>query len=444
MEASLDRPIAGNINFCPLGVTGNAADFILELAKHETAHALAFASSLFAFWRDDNGNPRTPRNSNGLPMNFNVAERYYMPSPSTIQFDVTYPDWDTINGVINHSVIHMVTPAVLREARAHFNCSSLAGMELENQGAAGTIVSHWEKRIMGNEAMTGELTFNPVFSRISLAAFEDSGWYDVNYTMAQDLLWGKGSGCDFPTRSCLSWINSQTDQGLPVTPYCTDMQRGCTIDYEAVGKCNLIRNNPSLDYQYFTVRTDGGNVVIADYCPFQNVLTIQESGRDRGTQCNVATNQPTVNVLAEVYEQGSRCIEHGTREWTNNRYTGFSTGSGCYQYSCSATTGVTIKVSGLAYQCSCEGEQIQFSFTDSTGASITASLRCPACSQLCHDNLANCPTTEPASCYDRIRNVEGSTDLPVTPSIPDNRAEVTGAVAVTIFSLAALVVATVF
>ncbi len=75
MEASLDRPIAGNINFCPLGVTGNAADFILELAKHETAHALAFASSLFAFWRDDNGNPRTPRNSNGLPMNFNVAER---------------------------------------------------------------------------------------------------------------------------------------------------------------------------------------------------------------------------------------------------------------------------------------------------------------------------------------------------------------------------------
>ncbi len=36
-----------------------------------------------------------------------------MPSPSTIQFDVTYPDWDTINGVINHSVIHMVTPAVL-------------------------------------------------------------------------------------------------------------------------------------------------------------------------------------------------------------------------------------------------------------------------------------------------------------------------------------------
>ncbi len=71
MEASLDRPIAGNINFCPLGVTGNVADFVLELAKHETAHALAFASSLFAFWRDGNGTPRTSRNSNGLPIEFN-------------------------------------------------------------------------------------------------------------------------------------------------------------------------------------------------------------------------------------------------------------------------------------------------------------------------------------------------------------------------------------
>ncbi len=75
MEANLDRPIAGNINFCPLGVTGNAADFVLELTKHEAAHALAFASSLFAFWRDSSGTPRTPRDSNGIPMSFDEVER---------------------------------------------------------------------------------------------------------------------------------------------------------------------------------------------------------------------------------------------------------------------------------------------------------------------------------------------------------------------------------
>ena len=40
-----------------------------------------------------------------------------------------------------------------REARDHFNCSSLAGLELENQGGSGTALSHWEKRILGVKKM---------------------------------------------------------------------------------------------------------------------------------------------------------------------------------------------------------------------------------------------------------------------------------------------------
>ena len=112
---------------------------------------------------------------------------------------MVYDDWRTINGVISHNVTHMVTPAVVvsvcvcacmlayvcacvckcvgnlrqvaavqterqcliimistaglltmqREARDHFNCSSLTGVELENQGGSGTVLSHWEKRILG-------------------------------------------------------------------------------------------------------------------------------------------------------------------------------------------------------------------------------------------------------------------------------------------------------
>lgn len=34
------------------------------------------------------------------------------------------------------------------EARRHFNCSSLEGMELENQGGMGTELNHWEKRLL--------------------------------------------------------------------------------------------------------------------------------------------------------------------------------------------------------------------------------------------------------------------------------------------------------
>jgi hypothetical protein len=34
------------------------------------------------------------------------------------------------------------------EARKHFNCPVLEGMELENQGGMGTELNHWEKRLL--------------------------------------------------------------------------------------------------------------------------------------------------------------------------------------------------------------------------------------------------------------------------------------------------------
>ena len=67
MESNLDRPIAGSINFCPAGFTDTSNEFILSVTKHEVFHALAFARSLFPFWRDDQGSPRTQRDANGLP-----------------------------------------------------------------------------------------------------------------------------------------------------------------------------------------------------------------------------------------------------------------------------------------------------------------------------------------------------------------------------------------
>ena len=35
-----------------------------------------------------------------------------------------------------------------REARNHFGCPTLNGMELENQGGPGTTFSHWKKRLV--------------------------------------------------------------------------------------------------------------------------------------------------------------------------------------------------------------------------------------------------------------------------------------------------------
>ena len=66
----------------------------------------------------------------------------------------------------------------------------MEGVQLEDQGGAGTALSHWEKRIVEvnyqnitfylctlqqNEGMTGIISRNPKFSRITFALLEDSG-----------------------------------------------------------------------------------------------------------------------------------------------------------------------------------------------------------------------------------------------------------------------------
>lgn len=116
--------------------------------------------------------------------------------------------WAVKGGNINKHIDVMVTPRVVEEVRRHFNCSELEGAELEDQGGEGTALTHWEKRVFEAEAMSGTHSSRPVFSRITLALMEDTGWYKANYEMASDLSWGKNLGCDFVMKSCKSWITS--------------------------------------------------------------------------------------------------------------------------------------------------------------------------------------------------------------------------------------------
>lgn len=63
-----------------------------------------------------------------------------------------------------------------------------------------------------NEAMTGVFTFDPVFSRLSLAVMEDSGWYSVDYTSAMPLLWGRGKGRGFVEEGCGNLVTEKEDE----------------------------------------------------------------------------------------------------------------------------------------------------------------------------------------------------------------------------------------
>ncbi|XP_026325522.1 leishmanolysin-like peptidase [Hyposmocoma kahamanoa] len=62
-ESALDRPVAGHANFCPGELSTKDRDLpsVLSTVKHEMLHALGFSVSLFAFYRDDDGEPLTAR-----------------------------------------------------------------------------------------------------------------------------------------------------------------------------------------------------------------------------------------------------------------------------------------------------------------------------------------------------------------------------------------------
>lgn len=138
---------------------------------------------------------------------FGFRGNTYQWSKNTIQ-EINRSHWKVRKGSINRVMHMLVTPKVVEESRNHFSCNNLEGAELEDQGGEGTVLTHWEKRVFENEAMTGVHTQNPVYSRITLALLEDSGWYKPDYAAAGELSYGKGMGCDFAMKSCKSWIDA--------------------------------------------------------------------------------------------------------------------------------------------------------------------------------------------------------------------------------------------
>ncbi|XP_038599514.1 leishmanolysin-like peptidase [Tachyglossus aculeatus] len=402
-EAHTDRPVAGYANLCPAAISARPQEFegLLSTVKHEVVHALGFSAGLFAFYYDDAGQPLTPRYANGLPP-FNRSLGLYQWSERVARGAERL--WH-VRGqkVLRHRVTLLVTPRVVAEARAHFACPSLEGLELENQGGPGTELNHWEKRLLENEAMTGSHTRNRVMSRLTLALMEDTGWYRANYSMAQRLDWGRGQGCHFATKSCKFWMDHQRQRGLAPGPFC-DVLRGdplqltCRQDRTAVAVCNLQRFGRPLppEYQYFDqlsgvpaadLAHHGGSVAIADYCPFGQEFSWRASGDvQRSSDCRLPENQPepAKNLGVEKYGPHSACLLQESpfvMERCEQSLSYPDWGSGCYQVTCSPS-GLDVWVQDSVYPCSRAGQVLPVS-AQADGWVHGGSLLCPSCQDFC-------------------------------------------------------------
>jgi len=286
---------------------------------HEVTHSLVFSPNLYNTYIVQDSNCPTSQ----LPLGWCTYEQAGLGSPTV-----------TVSDVRGGEVIYMRTPNVRDWAREHYACETMVGMELENQGGSGTYLSHWETRLTHNELMTGAIKLRPSISGLTLALFDDSGWYKANQNFAETFLWGKNSGCAFVNEKCVDPDTSTVVAGGEAE-FCTgsDIPNGvnpCSHDHRALSYCASGQYNGNLpdEFQYFDDPTVGGTIQLYDYCP---VITEYSNGL-----CSDPSNkQVGAFRYGQIYETGSICVPSSVvTDRSGLRPPSQMTGR-CYQRECS-------------------------------------------------------------------------------------------------------------
>ena len=184
-----------------------AARRLLQVVLHETMHVLGFTSDKLAQMPCPDA-PGFDRHQ----------EMDYRPRPCAevgsiepvVEADAADSLQGNAGGGTRRRVKLIATPRVVHMARRHLDCptaasgadaaatasAALAGMPLEDcMGGAdcatgeGTQNSHWEKRVMLGELMVGSSSpyEAAAISNLTLAVFEDAGWYSPRYNVGDPL-----------------------------------------------------------------------------------------------------------------------------------------------------------------------------------------------------------------------------------------------------------------
>ena len=247
------RPLAGYIyiegNLTDIEVRKNNAEkYFTMIFMHELTHILIFDSRL-------------------LKMNNNYI----------INEDIT---------ILNKKRTILSSQKVLEMARRHFGCENIRGIELENQEYVWLDTqtkienlnvnldkygNHWDARIMLTDYMTSVNYDESVISEITLALFEDSGFYKANYYTGGLFRYGKNQGCSFLDSFCV-----YGDVSSHKNEFCiSEATNMCTPGRTHRAMCGLTSypSDLDIDYRYFTNSRKGGHLPQVDYCPVAKTNT---------------------------------------------------------------------------------------------------------------------------------------------------------------------------
>mmetsp|Transcript_7002 Transcript_7002/g.19868 ORF Transcript_7002/g.19868 Transcript_7002/m.19868 type:complete len:787 (+) Transcript_7002:59-2419(+) len=350
-----DRPIFGHINFClkKISTGDHRLAFDIGTAVHELSHVLGFSAPLLPYFRTPEGTPRVPRSetnprkfvdevgyrcqdnvisewdvdSDGSPHRFVELTAHGMigyynergfsscgcPTSKTGMTDGKCL-WKNADGLhVPNCVTKLTTPKVKDKVQEHFACYDLEGAELENQDTSTCSIyaSHWESRLFNGEIMaaaSSDYSFGFV-SEVTLALYQDSGWYNVVWENADNLIrgvhWGYQKGCGFARKDKCIVDGDATES----TFFCADAEASaCSTDRLSAKKCSLgeIKYNGPIPevFDYFNGKTQFGSNPLMDYCPTFEILHTNRIcvNMDSDTR----SNPPSVQ--REVFGESSRCF----------------------------------------------------------------------------------------------------------------------------------------
>lgn len=179
------RSVVGKITFRDDLSPASAVDldYMVWLTLHEISHVLLFNKALYKYFIDEN--------------------------MQLLGVDNILIQTANIKG---QKIFNIKTKRVLQKAVKHFNCPGLQGVPLEyNTGGKSAIAGHWSRRAMNTDYMIGRSHGENFISEITLALFEDSGWYKPDYAKANIFYWGKGKGCNFLLGPCVKTSRTSAD-----------------------------------------------------------------------------------------------------------------------------------------------------------------------------------------------------------------------------------------
>ncbi|CCW72211.1 unnamed protein product [Phytomonas sp. Hart1] len=184
------------------------------------------------------------------------------------------------------------SPKVVEVARAHYGCSTMQYMELEDSGGGVSAGSHWKMRNAKDDLMspTDSASF---YTAITIAAMEDTGYYKGNYSNAEDMSWGKNAGCVLFDEKCVIDGVSQMPEMFCDSKTASNSEFKCSSDRMGIGDCMIIHHSslaPCL--QYFPDPTMGGTEASMDYCPIIKAYqdTMCFNGNERTLAGSVFSN----------------------------------------------------------------------------------------------------------------------------------------------------------